>query len=113
MLEFDEFREVVRNGNLDGFIAVTVIVVVFRTPHDVPLITGFVGLQLEEAILTKTFKKSLCNIPLIQSEERNYIVWLQQFMYRGINDTYIYIYDSNRYMGKYTALINKPRIIKM
>ena len=49
MRELGGIREVERNGKLDGFVAVIVIVAVFGTPHSVTLIAGFAGLHGVEA----------------------------------------------------------------
>ena len=81
-----------QNGKLDGFVAVILIVTVIGMPHDVPLIDGFVGLQRTEARSIKKYNIVVCNSPLLWSEKRKYIVWLQKLMYRKINGTYIYIY---------------------
>ena len=80
------------NVKLDGSVAVIVITGVIVTPYSVPPLTGFVGLQWAEARLIMRYKTDVCNIPLLNSEERKYIVWLQQLMYRKIHDIYIYIY---------------------
>ena len=44
----DGVREMGRNENWDRFVAVTVIITVIGTPHDVPMLTGFVVLQWAE-----------------------------------------------------------------
>ena len=36
----------------------------------------------------------VCDIPLLWSEDMEYIVWLQQLMYGKIHGTFIYIYSS-------------------
>ena len=72
------------DGNLDGSVAIIVIIDFFGTPYGVPLLTGFVVLQREESRLIKSTKTFLCNIPLLRSEEIKYIVWLQQLMFGEI-----------------------------
>ena len=85
-----------RNGKFGGFVAIIVIVVVVGTPHGVPMIDSFDGLQQAEARLITKYKHILCNIPLLRSEERKYIVWLQQSMYRKRHIyRYVYIYFYN------------------
>ena len=71
--------EVGRNGKLDKFVAVIVIITVVRMPHCVPLLTSFVGLQQAEGILIKSID-IVCNIPLLKMEEIKYILWLQQLI---------------------------------
>ena len=77
---------------MDGFVAVIVIVSAHGTPHGVTMLAGFLVLQRSEARLIKNHKHILCNSPLLQIDERKYIVWLQQLMYGKIHGTYIYIY---------------------
>ena len=48
--ELDGVWEVGRNGKWDRFVAIIVIVAVVGTPHIVPLLVGFVGLQWAEYI---------------------------------------------------------------
>ena len=55
MKELDDVRYVGRNENLDGFVDIIVIIAVVRTPHSVPMISGFVGLKREEARLIKNY----------------------------------------------------------
>ena len=90
--ELDGAGEVGHNGKLDRSVAVIVIVAAVGTPHGVPMLADFVGLQWSEARLIKKYKNILCKIPLLWSDERKYKVWLQQFMYGKIHGTYIYIY---------------------
>ena len=59
--------EVGCNGCWDGFVTVIAFVSVIVTPHGDPLLSGFVGLQREEAI---RIKKTVMNSPLLQREER-------------------------------------------
>ena len=47
----------VHNGNLYGLVSVIVIVTVFRTPHGVTLLAGFVIFQREEDRLIKKVQK--------------------------------------------------------
>ena len=54
--ELDGVGEVGRNGGWDGFVAVNDFVAVIGTPHSDTLLTGFVGLQQEEARLLTIFK---------------------------------------------------------
>ena len=80
----------VRNGKLDGFVAVIVIVAVFGTTYGVPRLAGFVGLQWEEDILIKKYKK-ICNSKLLWIEERKKYSMVTKIDVQE-NSRYIYIY---------------------
>ena len=85
-------REVGRNGKLNGFVAVIIIVSVVRILHGVPLFDNSVGLHHTETTLIKKYKTILCNSPLLRSEKIKYIVRLQQLMHGKIHRTYKYTY---------------------
>ena len=49
-----------RNGNLDGFVSIIVIIYVVGTPYGVPLLDFFVGfLRSEARLMFKSTKKRM------------------------------------------------------
>ena len=57
--ELDGVREVGHDGNLDGSVAIIVIIALVGTPYGVPMLIGFVVLQRGVSRLIKSTKTFL------------------------------------------------------